>query len=281
MALYRISDRHPNYKEIYFQGQDVKRLPVYTASGQQVGSVYELLVDSEDYIQQLVVTVDGRKVLVPANRCSKPDPAGRLRLRDIEKDELMTFSLYEENSEIDNDLPIRNGMYGVSQSLAVEASAPVEGAVLTAESQPHPSGTLYTSSEMLYNDPPIQLYAERLLTHKQRIKTGEVKISKRMVSESSHSQIPILREKVIIEIESIYGGETRVNFGEAQVSEDGSVHMDIYEEQAQVCRQVVPCQTIAIRKEVVEDVVTIKQTIRREELDIDATVPYVEVEKPL
>ena len=59
--------------------------------------------------------------------------------------------------------------------------------------------------------------------------------------------------------------------------EDGTVRMGIYEDQTEVCRRVVPYQNVAIRKEVVSDIVPIQQTIRREELDIEATAPYVEI----
>lgn len=115
---------------------------------------------------------------------------------------------------------------------------------------------------------PIQLYEERLTTHKQRIKTGEVKISKKTVTETTHSNIPITREKVIIEIESIYSGQTRVDFGNAEVSADGTVRMGIYEEQAEVCRRIVPYQNISVRKETVRDAVSTQQIVRREELDV-------------
>jgi uncharacterized protein (TIGR02271 family) len=235
MALYRIGDRHPNYRDIYFKGQDVKGLPVCTANGQKVGNVYDLLIDNEERIQQLAVNIGHKKVLVLASRCSKPEQAGCIYLRDIERDELMTFSPYEETLTMDEALLDRE------------------------------------------QHPPIQLYEEHLVTSKQRIKTGEVKISKRTVTESSNTKVPITREKIVIEIESIYGGETRVNFGDAEVAEDGAVRMDIYEEQAEVCRRIVPYQTIAVRKEVVEEVVAIQQTIRREELDVEATVPYLEI----
>jgi uncharacterized protein (TIGR02271 family) len=235
MALYRISDRHPNYKDIYFKGQDVKGMPVCTANGHEVGSVYDLLIDDEERIQQLAISVGNKKVLISANLCSKPEKADCIYLRDIEKDDLLTFSPYEENPTVGEALP----------------------------AQAHHL--------------PIQLYEEHLVTSKQRIKTGEVKISKRTVTEQSNTTIPLTREKIIIEIESIYGGETRVNFGDAEVAEDGAVRMDIYEEQAEVCRRIVPYQTIAVRKEVVEEVVAIQQTIRREELDVEATVPYLEI----
>ncbi len=323
MALYRISDRHPDYREIYFQGNEVKGLPVYTANGQQVGDVYELLVDDDDYIQQLIINAEGTKVRVPANRCSKPEPSGRISLRDINRDDLMKFDTYvghsdevpnEEHSALNsspsgfglneqhseqsgvrwestvNKSPVSQSP--VSQSARVEDSVPVDGiSPLTATNGYDTTSVSDRPSleqpelqrDSSYSQPsknlPIQLYEEQLVTSKQRIKTGEVKISKRTVVEESHNQIPVTREKVVIEIESIYGGETRVNFGDAKVSEDGSVQMDIYEEQAQVCRRVVPYQSIAVRKELIEDVVEIEQTVRREELSVDATAPYVEVQR--
>lgn len=115
---------------------------------------------------------------------------------------------------------------------------------------------------------PIQLYEERLVTQTQRVKTGEVKISKRVVTDSASADIPVTKEKIIIEIESIYTGETRIDIGDARTAEDGSVHMDIYEEQALSCRRIVPYQSVSVRKEIVSDMVTAQEVLRREELDI-------------
>lgn len=115
---------------------------------------------------------------------------------------------------------------------------------------------------------PIELYEERLVTQTQRIKTGEVKISKRIVTQTASADIPVTKEKIVIEIESIYTGETRIDIGEAQTAEDGSIRMDIYEEQALSCRRIVPYQNVSVRKEVVTDVVTTQETLRREELDV-------------
>ena len=114
----------------------------------------------------------------------------------------------------------------------------------------------------------IQLYEERLVTQKQRVKTGEVKISKKTITETTDTDIPITREKVIIEIESIYSGQTRVDFGNAEVAADGTVRMGIYEEQVEVCQRVVPHQNISVRKETVQDTVQTQQIVRREELDV-------------
>lgn len=289
MALYRISDRHPQYKDIYFQGDDLKGMPVYTTYDQQVGTVYDLLIDDNNRIQQLAVeldqTLDHKMVLIPVGRCSRSKQAGHVYIRDMNREDLKALHAYEDGQPVNEALLHQQSAYetalverSVEQSVAVEASAPVGGmpmvTVVNTQLQPEPQTDLQTEPQ---NHRPIQLYEERLVTSKQRVKTGEVKISKRTVTESVGTEVPITREKVIIEIESIYAGETRVDFCDAEVGEDGTVRMGIYEDQTEVCRRIVPYQNVAIRKEIVSDIVPIQQTIRREELDIDATAPYIEI----
>lgn len=288
MALYRISDRHPNYKDTYFQGDDLKGMPVYTTYNQQVGSVYDLLIDDSNRIQQIVVELDQdlghKKVLIPIGRCSRSKQAGHVYVRDMNREDLKALHAYEDGQPVNEALLHQQRAYEavlierpVEQSVAVEASAPVEGVAMATAASVNTPPMPQPTPQPAPQDQPIQLYEERLVTSKQRVKTGEVKISKRTVTESVGTEVPITREKVIIEIESIYAGETRVDFGDAEVGEDGTVRMGIYEDQTEVCRRVVPYQNVAIRKEVVSDIVPIQQIIRREELDIDATAPYIEI----
>ena len=115
----------------------------------------------------------------------------------------------------------------------------------------------------------FQLFEETLVTKKRRVKTGEVRISKQIVTSTGTAAIPVTKEKIVIEIESIYGADTRLNIGEAVAAKDGSITMDIYEDQATVCREVKPYQSISVRKEVVNDVVTAEETLRREEMTIE------------
>ncbi|MGB3300866.1 MAG: PRC and DUF2382 domain-containing protein [Phormidesmis sp.] len=287
MALYRISDRHPNYKDVYFQGDDLKGMPVYTTYNHAVGSVYDLLIDDENRIQQLVIELNQklghRRVLVPIGRCSRSKQAGHIYIRDMNEEDLKALYPYEDGQPVNDELLVQQRRYEAAvveipleQSVAVEDSAPVEGVAVARST--NVATEIANQPSPAPQSRPIQLYEERLVTNKQRVKTGEVKISKRTVTESVGTEVPITREKVIIEIESIYAGETRVDFGDAEVEEDGTVRMGIYEDQAEVCRRVVPYQNVAIRKEVISDIVPIQQTIRREELDIDATAPYIETE---
>lgn len=115
---------------------------------------------------------------------------------------------------------------------------------------------------------PIELYEEQLVTQTRRVKTGEVKISKRIVTDNASADIPVTKEKIIIEIESVYGGETRIDIGEAETAEDGSIRMGIYEEQALSCRRIVPYQNVSLRKETVTDTVEAQEILRKEVIDI-------------
>lgn len=157
---------------------------------------------------------------------------------------------------------------------SVEDSAPVDAYTLGLTEAPVAArgevvdSSVDSSTVNPDENAPIQLYEERLVTQTQRVKTGEVKISKKIVTNSASADIPVTKEKIIIEIESIYTGETRIDIGEARTAEDGSVHMDIYEEQALSCRRIVPYQNVSVRKEIVTDTVTAQELLRREELDI-------------
>ncbi len=277
MNLYRISDRHPNYQEIYFKGRSLKGVPVYSAESHNVGSVDDFLVDDQDQLQYIVVKSHGqRKTLLPIGHCTDMPREKRVYTPSLNRDEFKRLPKYDDSQTGVAGQALQ--MYQtdpVERSLPVEATIPVEAPSIeniAVETIPKKevAVTRVTApvEESANANPPIQLFEERLTTRKQRVKTGEIKISKHTITERKSTNTPITREKVIIEIESIYGGETRVDFGDAEVAEDGTMRMGIYEEQTEVCRQVVPYQNITVRKKTVQDVVKTQETIRREELEV-------------
>lgn len=276
MTLYKISDRYPNYPDVYFNGSDVKGMTVRSAEDVKVGTVVDIFIDDENHIQFLVVDMGRSQVLLPIGRCASNFEQNTVYVRSLNQTEFKNLQPYSEIGETYQ--PVE---YALEQSIAVEASAPVEGVAFIERApravieepviaEPAVVGSAIAEPviEPTAAERPIQLYEERLVTQKQRIKTGEVKISKQTITETTDTDIPITREKVIIEIESIYSGQTRVDFGDAEVSEDGTVRMGIYEEQAEVCRRIVPYQNVSVRKESVQDVIRTQQTIQKEELNI-------------
>ncbi|MGC1306395.1 MAG: DUF2382 domain-containing protein [Phormidesmis sp.] len=285
MALHRISDRYPNYPDVYFDGKDIKGKPVYSAESHNVGTVDDVLIDEENRLQFIVLKrKSGRRVLVPASRCADSPERDLIYVRSLNRDEIKALPTYDTTHVGEGAVAQQiHQTVAVEQSASVEQSAILEGAVWidrpAAVSADVPQADVpqaVTAVPEREREQSIQLFEERLTTRKQRVKTGEVKISKRTVTERTEAAVPITREKVIIEIESIYGGETRVNFGDAEVDDNGIVRMGIYEDQAEVCRTVVPQQNVTVRKEVVRDVVRAEENLRREELDINPEgLPYV------
>ena len=273
MALYRIGDRYPNYRDIYFDGDDLKGMQVYSAENKSVGDVRDLLINEEGYLKYLVVDLRGEKqVLLPIRSCARTSEPGSLYVRDLDGEDISRLSVYSDrilSADINSQAP-------VEASIPVEASVPVE-ATAPVIADARQSSSLQAQGNSAPDTAPISLYEERLNVRKKRIKTGEVKISKQVITETSEASVPIRKEKIVIEIESIYGGASNIQIEEAEVAADGSVQMDIYEERAEVCRQVVPYQNVSIKKEVIEDVVTTTETLRREEISINPEgQPYVE-----
>ena len=125
---------------------------------------------------------------------------------------------------------------------------------------------LYTANEG--NNQRIRLYEERLLTNKNRVKTGEVAIGKHVETETAQVSVPVERERVIIERTS--PTETReVAPGSVDFHEGEVARMEVYEETADIHKQAFVREEVNIRKEVERDTVEATETLRREELDVD------------
>ena len=115
----------------------------------------------------------------------------------------------------------------------------------------------------------IKLYEERLTVNKHRDKTGEVSIGKRVETETKSVSVPIERERLVIDRTQVTTGNAVApgvaNFGDGEV-----VNVDLYEETAAIDKQAFVREEVSVRKEVETKTVTGRETIRREELEVDA-----------
>lgn len=278
MALYRIDDfpqdrlRQPNYLHIHFSDHPFQQVEIYSAEDYRIGNAEDLLVDESGKLRYLVIDAGTRKrLLLPVERWEKVSD-NRMQVKSLNREEFNTLPECDMSQIAKGEsVGQLHRIAAVEESVPVGISAPVDGQTAPLGSQPIVSQTI---SEQSLNQrpeskgPSVQLFEERLVTQTQRVKTGEVKISKRIVTETTEASVPVTKEKIIIEIESVYGGQTHVDVGDAQVAEDGSVRVGIYEEQATVCRRIVPYQNVSIRKETVADTVVTQEQLRREELDV-------------
>ncbi|MGF1524515.1 MAG: DUF2382 domain-containing protein [Leptolyngbyaceae cyanobacterium] len=305
MPLYKIEDRYPDYQERFEDGDNIMGVDIYARKKgevEKVGNVDTVLVDGAGRIRYLVVDtgfwVFGKKVLLPIGRCMDDPENNRIYAVNLSKHQVENLPEYTDAMVVDYDYEERvRSVYLMSAaglSAPIEMSAPVEqagvrGYVATpapapapvspgvkpqpeVTADPEPATDVYDRTPELYalsddNHRRIRLYEERLVADKRREKTGEVKVTKRIETEQTEASVPVQKEKIVIEIESV-AGATRVNTPNGSFQEGEVAQMDVYEERADIRKEPFVRQEVNIRKEIEKDVVTAQETARREELNV-------------
>ncbi|HEY9726859.1 MAG TPA: DUF2382 domain-containing protein [Chroococcales cyanobacterium] len=270
MALLKLADAYPNYKQEIFGGDDIKGYDVYTENEEKIGGVSDALLDETGRFRYLAIDtgfwVFGKKVLVPVGRVQMDYDRHRVYVMGMTKAQAEALPEYNENMTVDYDYEER--VRSVFRPTAT-------GAAAATTTQPTYSRDtynydheqpLYTANEG--NNQRIRLYEERLLTSKNRVKTGEVAVGKRVETETAQVSVPVEKERVIIERTS--PTETReVAPGTVDFQEGEVARMEVYEETADIQKQAFVREEVNIRKEVERDTVDATETLRREELNVD------------
>ena len=121
----------------------------------------------------------------------------------------------------------------------------------------------------------IRLYEERLMVNKQREKAGEVAIGKRVETETAEVAVPIERERIVVERTDAVNGAV-VDPNSVDFAGEEIARMDVYEETAEIEKQAFVREEVKVRKEVERDTVEARETVRREELNVDADGDVIE-----
>ena len=121
----------------------------------------------------------------------------------------------------------------------------------------------------------IRLYEERLMVNKQRERAGAVSVGKRVETETAQVAVPVERERIVIERSDANAG-TVVTPGTTNFSDAETVRVEAYEETADIKKQAFVREEVKVRKEVERDTVEATETVRREELEIDAEGDVIE-----
>lgn len=263
MALYKLEDFDPNYKEV-FGGEDIKEMSLYSQGGDKIGSVHDALVDHEGRFRYLVIDTGplflGKKVLLPIGLSRLDYNQKRVYVDGLTKEQVENLPQYDESMTVDYEYEEKvRGAYRAPEAKNVAYNKDTYN---------------YQNDAALYNlnddhHSNIKLYEERLVTSKTRIKTGEVSVGKHIETETAKVSVPVERERVVIERTTPTGEATvvdpgTVNFGEGEVA-----RVELYEEQAQINKEAYVREEVKVKKVVEQDTVEAKETIRREELDVD------------
>ncbi len=274
MTLQKIAEFYPNYREEIFAGDDIKGFDVYAGdSDEKVGSIYDALVDETGRFRYLVIDtgiwIFGKKVLLPIGSARFDYGARRVYATGLRsKEQAEQLPAYDELQPIDYDREEQvRGVYRDKTPTATTASK-----LSTPASYDHSSYNydmdrpLYETNEK--NHQTLKLYEERLIANKNRAKTGEVAVGKRVETQVGRASVPIEKERVVIErVTPVEVGQV-VSVGEADFQSGEVARMEVYEETADIHKEAYVREEVNVRKEVVRSTVDGEETLRREELDI-------------
>ncbi|WP_185959518.1 YsnF/AvaK domain-containing protein [Planococcus salinarum] len=116
----------------------------------------------------------------------------------------------------------------------------------------------------------LLLHEEQLEVNKERVKTGEVNVNKRIVEEQQHMDVPVERDDVSVERRPVTDtGNPDEELKKEPYQVGDELHIPIVEERLVVTKMEVVTEEIVVTKRKVSDTEHISETIRREEVDID------------
>lgn len=110
----------------------------------------------------------------------------------------------------------------------------------------------------------IELREEELRTSKERVKAGEVRVRKDVVTEEQSLDVPVTREEAVIERHPASGRPAA-----GSIKEGEEIRVPLTEEEVRVEKRPVVKEEITVGKRKVQDTETVRGTVRREEARIE------------
>lgn len=323
MALYKIHDFDPNYRDS-FDGEDIKGLDVYSTAGdEKIGKIDDALVDEQGQFRYLIVDtgfwIFGKKIMLPVG-LSRIDYSNHRVHANLTKEQVENLPEFTDDLKLDRTYEdqVRN-VYrpssGATSTRSVESSSVAPGYSSTSSSATrsvessaldpaydpaYGAGTApldpaydaavvggdvnqstsedynryYSQEPNLYDlnerdHQNLRLYQERLLANKQRVKTGDVVVGKRVETETQHVSVPVEKERVVIERTNPTDLGAAAPVGAANFQDGEVARIEVYEEVADIRKEAFVREEVNVRKEVDQDSVEADETLRREELDIN------------
>jgi uncharacterized protein (TIGR02271 family) len=290
MALYKIKDFDSDYNT-HSDDPDIKGLSMY-AGNDKIGSIDDVLVDDEGKFRYLIVDsggwIMGKKVLLPIGYARIDYQHKRVYADTLTKAQVEALPEFTDDMLMDYDEEER--VRGVYRSATPKPAASGVG-YAGATSAPATTNTepmldletgyagydretygydkepeLYALNEQ--NHPNLKLYEERLIASKNRQKTGETVISKRVETETANASVSVDKERVVVERVPV-NSNTVVTPGEANFQAGEVSRMDVYEEVPEFHKEAFVREEVRVSKVVDQETATAQEQLRREELDVD------------
>lgn len=248
----------------------IQRNAHVVASDGELGRVRHVIVDPDTReVTTLVVGNDVREWLIPMSAVQSVDGdrivlpgTASTYINDAERFDRGSFSAVDD--EAVRDQSTHRAIHGGAPLLdaddhSVELGAASAGRFAN-ESTPALAGLGDTSPHQL------QLRAERLRVEKQQEQAGAVRLSKRVVEHLEIVQVPLREERLLIEC---LPGSGRVFVGDRELQEGETMEVTIMRERIVVNKESVVSEEIRVRKETVERTEQVRETLREEQLTVN------------
>jgi uncharacterized protein (TIGR02271 family) len=266
VPLHKIREFDPKFRD-HFDDQDTIGFDLYSGD-EKVGAVDDLLVDDEGRFRYMVINtgawIFGKQVLLPIGQSRIDNKARRVYVDHLTREQVKNLPEYTGKMPV--DYTHEEQVRGVYRPMAADHD-------VTAAPATYDEGSYqYDRDPALYdvNDrdhQTLKLYEERLIADKQRQKTGEVVVGKRVETEQARVEVPVEKERVVIERTT--PTDVGVVPGEATFSQGEVARVEIYEETPEIHKEAFVREEVNVRKEVDRETVTAEDQVRREELNLD------------
>ena len=194
----------------------------------------------------------------------------------------------EDASRVDTSLPPDSAIITVDGSnhpeLATEIISTCGGSLLSSNASTRMRGAYdeaivaprtgkpfadfgkYSGGKELGEEKRLTLRAERLSVDKRNVSAGEAVVGKRVVSEKSEVDVPLVHEELFIERRPATGTYAG-NVG--TIGDGESIHVPLSREELNVTKNTVVTEEVAVGQRRVEETKHVSETLRKEELDVD------------
>ncbi len=117
----------------------------------------------------------------------------------------------------------------------------------------------------------VVAHEERLNVGKEQVETGRARLRKHVVTEKQQVEVPVQREELVVERESIDPNSPEARRGGGIDADRGDVEetVTLREERPVVDKETVATEKVNVGKRVVEDKETVGGEVRKEQIDID------------
>jgi len=280
MVLHKLEEFDPQYRET-LDNQDIKGLEVYRdGTDEKIGIVKDALVDDEGRFRYLVVDLGfwifGKKVLLPIGRTRIEYPRNRVYAIDLTRKQAEDLPDVNEHQPLDGNQEEQvRSVYrntGVSPTTANRsANAQAAGVATTSR----PITTTYEQEPDLFelndqNHHTLKLYQERLIANKRREKIGEVTVGKRVEVDTTRVAVPIEKERVVIEHRTPSDAGRIVSPEEGNFRAGEVARVELYEETPEIRKEAFVREEVRVKKVVDHETIESQETVRREQLNVDA-----------